>query len=76
MTRALILSTSADRLGELQTGVWLEEVAAPFFAFKQVRFFLCSAPPPHAPKPGLYRPRNHPSPRQAMPPPLARKWPS
>jgi putative intracellular protease/amidase len=36
MSHALIVSTSAASLAGTPTGVWLEEVAAPYYAFKQV----------------------------------------
>merc|ERR1719343_155244 len=38
MTKILIISTSASTLKGVDTGLWIEELAAPYYAFKDAKF--------------------------------------
>ena len=43
--RILFVVTSADRMGDAPTGSWLEEVAAPYYTFKDARCTVVMASP-------------------------------
>ena len=41
----LLVATSAGKMGEMNTGVWLEELAAPYYKFLEQEFKVSIASP-------------------------------
>lgn len=50
-TNVLLINTAAPMLGPLETGVWLEELATPYYAFKDAHFGVVMASPKGGPSP-------------------------
>ena len=41
----LLIATSAGKMGDMDTGVWLEELAAPYYKFLEQEFNVSLASP-------------------------------
>ena len=45
MTKIVLVATSATKLKEHETGLWIEELAAPYYRFKGAEFDVTIASP-------------------------------